>query len=66
MPMFFSLRNVHDIPHADDFFLRFRGNDTFTRGNEQHLITAVDVHFVPRAGAEIDDVEAEVLARLWG
>src|SRR5215831_10047756 len=62
--MFFSLRNVHDISHTNDFFFRFRGNDALTRRDKQHLIAAMDVHFVARTGGEIDDVEAEVFACL--
>src|SRR5262249_1975724 len=34
------------------------------RSHEQYLITAVRVHLVPRARAEIDDAQIEVLACL--
>jgi len=40
-------QNVHNISHADDLLARFRSDDTLACSDKQHLITAVDVHFVP-------------------
>ena len=64
MPMFLFRRNVHDIAHADGLLARFRGDDTFARGDKQHLIAAMDVHLVPCTGTEIDDGKIEVVAHL--
>ena len=64
MPMFLFRRNVHDIAHADDLLIRFRGDDTLARSDKQHLIAAMDVHFVPRTGTEIDDGKIKVVAHL--
>jgi hypothetical protein len=64
VPMFLLRWNVHDISHADDLLLRFRGDDALARSNKQHLIAAMDVHFVPGAGAEIDDGKIKVVAHL--
>src|SRR5215467_3692710 len=62
MPMFFFRGNVHHISYADDLPVRFGGDDTLTRSDKQHLIAAMDVHFVPRPGTEIDDGKIEVVA----
>ena len=59
MPMFLFRRNVHDISHADDLLIRFRGDDTLAGSDEQHLIAAMNVHFVSGTGAEIDDAKIE-------
>ena len=64
MPMFLFRRNVHDISHADDLLIRFRSDDTLAGSDKQHLIAAMDVHFVPRTGTEIDDAKIEVVAHL--
>ena len=48
MPMFLFCRNVHDIAHADDFLVRFCGDDTLAGSDKKHLIAAMDVHLVPR------------------
>src|SRR6266498_5882142 len=64
MPMFLFRRNVHDIAYADHLLARFRGDDTLARGDKQHLIAAVDVHFVPRTGTEVDDGKIKVVAHL--
>src|SRR5439155_16847076 len=64
MPMFLFRGNVHDIACDDDLLLRFCGDDALTRGHEQHLITAMSVHFVTRTRAEVDDAQIEVVARL--
>src|SRR5215471_6465410 len=62
--MFFTLWNVHDISDPDDFLARFRRDDALTGSHEQHLVAAMDVHFVPRPGTEIDDGKIEVVAHL--
>jgi hypothetical protein len=41
MPVFLFRRNVRDISHADDFLVRFRGDDAFARSDKQHLIAAM-------------------------
>src|SRR6266508_421180 len=64
MPMLLFRRNMHDIAWDDDLLLRFCGNDALARGHEQHLITAMSVHFVTRTGAEVDNAQIEVVARL--
>ena len=64
MPMLLFLRNVHDIAHADDLLVRFRGDDTLADGDKEHLIAAMGVHFVPRTGAEVDDGKIKVIAHL--
>jgi hypothetical protein len=64
MPMFLFRRNVHDIADADDLLVRFRGDDTLAGSDKKHLIAAMDVHFVPRTGTEIDDGKIEVVAHL--
>src|SRR4029453_6341356 len=64
MPMFLFRRNVHDIAHADDLLIRFRGDDTLAGSDKQHLIAAMDVHFVPRTCTEIDDGKIKVVAHL--
>src|SRR2546426_8907163 len=64
MPMFLFRGNVHDIAWNDDLSLRFCGNDALARGHEQHLITAMSVHFVTRTRAEVDHAQIEVVARL--
>ena len=64
MPMFLLRRNMHDIAHADDLLVRFCGDNTLASSDEQHLIAAMDVHFVPRTGTEIDDGKIEVVAHL--
>src|SRR5262245_49829882 len=55
---------MHDIAGDDNLLLRLRGDDALARGHEQHLIAAMRVHLVARAGAEVDDAKIEVLARL--
>src|SRR5262245_51906002 len=55
---------MHDIAGDDNLLLRLRGDDALARGHEQHLIAAVRVHLVARAGAEVDDAKIEILARL--
>ena len=62
--MFLFLRNVHDISYADDLLARFRGDDTLAGRDKQHLIAAMGVHFVPRAGTEVDDGKIKVVAHL--
>jgi hypothetical protein len=62
--MFLFSRNVRDISHADDLLARFRGDDAFAGGDEQHLIAAMGVHFVPGTGTEVDDGKIEVVADL--
>jgi len=64
MPMFLFRRNVHDVAHADDLLVRFRGDDTLAGSNKQHLIAAMDVHFVPRTSTKVDDGKIEVVATL--
>ena len=64
MPMFLFLRNVHDIAHANDLLVCFRGDDTLAGSDKQHLIAAMDVHFVPRTGTEVDDGKIKVVAHL--
>jgi hypothetical protein len=64
MPMLLFRRNVHDIAHADDLLVRFRGDDTLARGDKQHLIAAMGVHFVSGTSTEIDDGKIEVVATL--
>jgi hypothetical protein len=64
MPMFFSRRDVHDVSYADDLLTRFRGDNTLAGSDKQHLIAAVDVHLVARAGAEINDGKIKVVAQL--
>ena len=66
MPVFLLRRNVHDVSWGDDFLARFRGNDTFADSDKQHLIAAMDVHLVPRAGAEINNGKIKVVAHLGG
>src|SRR5882672_1143175 len=65
MPMFLFRGNVHDIAGDNDLLLRFCGDDALAGGHEQHLITAVSVHFVTRPSTEVDDAQIEVVARLW-
>src|SRR6516162_9585053 len=64
MPMFLFRRNVHDISYADHLLIRFGSDNTFARSDKQHLIAAMDVHFVPRTGAEIDNGKIKVVAHL--
>src|SRR6266850_8219614 len=64
MPMFLFRGNVHDIAGDNDLLLRFCGDDALAGGHEQHLITAVSVHFVTRPSTEVDDAQIEVVARL--
>src|SRR5438132_10377882 len=64
MPMFLFRRNVRDISNADDLLARFRSDDTLAGSDKQHLIAAMDVHFVPRTGTEIDDGKIKVVAHL--
>ena len=64
MPMFLFCRNVHDIAHADDLLMRFRGDDALAGGDKEHLIAAMRVHFVPGTGTEIDDTQIKVVAHL--
>ena len=66
MPMFFSRRDVHDVSYADDLVARFRGDNTLAGSDKQHLIAAMDVHLVARAGAEINDGKIKVIAHLGG
>ena len=66
MPMFLFRRNVHDISDADDLLIRLRGDDTLAGSDKQHLIAAVDVHFVPGTGTEVDDAKIEIVAHLSG
>jgi hypothetical protein len=62
--MFLFRRNVHDIAHTDNFLARFRSDDTFARGDKQHLIAAMGVHFVSGTSAEVDDGKIKVVATL--
>ena len=64
MPMFLFRRNVHDIAHADDLLVRFRGDNAFASSHKQHLITTMGVHFVPGTGCEVDDAQIKVVAHL--
>ena len=64
MPMFLFRRNVHDIAHANDLLARFRGDDTLARGDKQHLVAAMSVHFVSGTRTEVDDGKIEVIATL--
>ena len=64
MPMFLFRRNVHDIAHADDLLVRFRGDDTLARGNKEQLIATMGVHFVSGTSTEVDDGKIEVVATL--
>src|SRR6266571_2196616 len=64
MPMFLRRGNMHDIAWDDDLLLRFRSNDALARGHEQHRITTMGVHLVTGTGAEVDDAQIEVVARL--
>ena len=64
MPMFLFRRDMHDISYGDDLLVCFRSDDTLARSDKQHLIAAMDVHFVPRTGTEVDDGKIKVIARL--
>jgi hypothetical protein len=61
--MFLFRRNVHDIAHADDLLVRFRGDDALAGGNKEPLIAAMGVHFVPGTGTEVDDTQIKPVAR---
>jgi hypothetical protein len=51
-------------PSGNELLRRFSGDDAFPRSDEQHLVAGVDVHLVACAGAEIDDVNTEVIPHL--
>ena len=61
MPMFLFRRNVHDIAHADNLLVGFRSDDTHASRDEQHLIPAMDVHFVPRIGTKLTTARLKLL-----
>src|SRR5262245_16639651 len=62
--MFLFGWNVHDIAHADDLLARFCGDDALAGRDKKHLITAMDVHFVPCTNTKIDDGKIEVVTHL--
>ena len=64
MPVFLFRRNVHDIAHADDLLVRFRGDDALAGGDKEHLIATMRVHFVPGTGTEVDDAQIKVVAHV--
>src|SRR5439155_1766408 len=64
MPMFLFRRNVHDIAHANDLLARFGGDDTLARGDKQHLVAAMSVHFVSGTRTEVDDGKVDIRACL--
>src|SRR5262245_4810236 len=64
MPVLLFRGDMHDVAGDDNLLLRLRGDGALARGHEQHLITAVRVHLVARARAEVDDAQIEILARL--
>ena len=64
MPMFLFRRNMHDVSYADHLLVCFRSDDTLARSDEQHLVAAMNVHFVSGAGAEIDDTKIEIVTHV--
>src|SRR5262245_50550678 len=64
MPVFLFCRDVHDIAHADDLLVRLGSDDALSGSDKQHLIAAMDVHFVPCTNTEIDDGKIKVVAHL--
>src|SRR5262245_35534095 len=54
MPVLLFREDMHDVAGDDDLLLRLRGDDAFARRHEQNLVTAVRVHLVTRARAEVD------------
>src|SRR5499426_4313329 len=62
--MFLFGWNVHDIAHADDLLAHFCGDDALAGRDKKHLITAMDVHFVPCTNTEIDDGKIKVVTHL--
>jgi hypothetical protein len=46
---------VHDIAHADHLLVRLGSDDALSGSDKQHVIAAMDVHFILRTNTEIDD-----------
>jgi hypothetical protein len=64
MPVFLFCRDMGDVAHANNLLARFGSDDTLAGGDEEHLITAVGMHLVSSAGAEVHDGKIKILTRL--
>src|SRR5262249_60332505 len=62
--MFLFRRDVYDVADTDDLKVRLCSDDALSGSDKQHLIAAMNVHFVPCTNTEIDDGEIKVVTHL--